>query len=63
MMPPLPPGGNQSPHRGSTAYNELVQTQKFTEEPKELKSILGDCEIPGWTPTALKGSIWRPARC
>ncbi|WP_027143902.1 sulfotransferase [Mesorhizobium sp. WSM3626] len=25
-----------------TAYHDLVQTQKFTEEPKELKSILGE---------------------
>lgn len=29
-----------------TAYNDLVQTQKFTEEPKELKSILGELENP-----------------
>ncbi|RUZ72292.1 sulfotransferase family protein [Mesorhizobium sp. M7A.F.Ca.US.006.01.1.1] len=29
-----------------TAYNDLVQTQKFTEEPKELKSILDELGNP-----------------
>jgi len=33
-----------------TAYNELVQTQKFTEEPKELKSILGELGNPKLDP-------------
>ncbi|ADV13949.1 sulfotransferase family protein [Mesorhizobium sp. M7A.F.Ca.US.014.04.1.1] len=29
-----------------TAYNDLVQTQKFTEEPKELQSIVGELGNP-----------------
>ncbi|TPK69103.1 tetratricopeptide repeat protein [Mesorhizobium sp. B2-4-19] len=29
-----------------TAYNDLVQTQKFAEEPRELESILGELENP-----------------
>jgi len=33
-----------------TAYNDLVQTQKFTEEPGELKSILGELRNPRLDP-------------
>ncbi|RUX30017.1 sulfotransferase family protein [Mesorhizobium sp. M7A.F.Ca.US.011.01.1.1] len=32
------------------AYNDLVQTQKFTEEPKELKAILGELGNPNLEP-------------
>ncbi|RUV09087.1 sulfotransferase family protein, partial [Mesorhizobium sp. M7A.T.Ca.TU.009.01.3.1] len=32
------------------AYNDLVQTQKFTEEPKELKAILGELGNPKLEP-------------
>ncbi|MER8567825.1 sulfotransferase [Mesorhizobium sp. M0924] len=33
-----------------TAYNELVHTYKFTEEPAELGSILGELANPNLTP-------------
>lgn len=37
-----------------TAYNDLVQTQKFTEEPKELQSILRELGSPKLDPDGLE---------
>lgn len=36
----------------AAAYYDLVQTRRFTEEPAELQSILGELSSPGLTPEA-----------